>query len=56
VRYVVLDYSLLRDRPGLNEWADVDDDSVRLAKLPAPWRIAFRDPAEPPAFIVLTPD
>ncbi len=55
-RYVVLDYSLLRDRPGLREWVDAADDSVRLATLPAPWRVAFRDPAEPPAFIVLTPD
>ena len=53
-RYAVLDYSLLRNRAGLREWVDVADDSVRLAKLPAPWRVAFRDPAEPPAFIVLT--
>ena len=26
-RYIVLDYSLLRDRAGLREWADVADDS-----------------------------
>ncbi len=52
-RYAVLDYSLLRNRAGLREWVDVADDSVRLAKLPAPWRVAFRDPADPPAFIVL---
>jgi len=55
-RYAVLDYSLLRDRPGLREWADVADDSVRLATLPAPWRVAFRDSADPPAFVVLTPE
>jgi hypothetical protein len=55
-RYVVLDYSLLRNRAGLRKLADVADDSVRLAKLPPPWRVAFRDRAEPPAFIVLTPD
>jgi len=52
--YAVLDYSLLRNRAGLREWVDVAGDSVRLARLPAPWRVAFRDPADPPAFIVLT--
>jgi hypothetical protein len=55
-RYVVLDYSLLRDRPGLREWVEVAGDSVRLAALPAPWRVAFRDSASPPAFVVLTPE
>jgi hypothetical protein len=53
-RYVVLDYSLLRARPGLRELAEAADDSVRLAKLPALWRLAFRDRADPPAFVVLT--
>ena len=55
-RYAVLDYSLLRDRPGLREWVDVADDSVRMATLPAPWRVVFRDSADPPAFVVLTPE
>ncbi len=55
-RYAVLDYSLLRNRAGLREWVDAADDSVRLVKLPAPWRVAFRDPADPPAFIVLAAD
>jgi len=55
-RYVVLDYSLLRDRPGLRSWVEVADDSVRLATLPAPWRVAFGDSADPPAFVVLTPE
>jgi hypothetical protein len=54
-RYAVLDYSLLRDRPGLRALAEAADDSVRLPqKLPPPWRIAFRDPADPPAFVVLS--
>jgi hypothetical protein len=53
-RYAVLDYSLLRDRPGLRAWVDAADDSVRVGTLPPPWRVAFRDVADPPAFIVLT--
>ena len=55
-RYAVLDYSLLRNRADLRAWVDAADDSVRLVKLPAPWRVAFRDPADPPAFIVLAAD